>query len=50
MLSGIINLNCVGFIGSGVVLHIPSFFAELDALQAKGMFAWLFFAFTILPE
>ena len=36
-LPGIINPGCVGFIGSGVVLHIPSFFAELDALQSKGV-------------
>jgi len=35
--SGIVNPNCIGFIGSGVVLHIPSFFAELDALQSKGL-------------
>ena len=33
---GIINPKCVGLIGSGVVVHIPSFFAELDALQAQG--------------
>lgn len=35
--SGIINPKCVGLIGSGVVVHIPSFFAELDALQAQGL-------------
>ena len=27
----------MGFLGSGVVLHIPSFFTELDALQSKGV-------------
>ena len=33
---GLVNPKCVGLIGSGVVVHIPSFFAELDALQAQG--------------
>ncbi|KIO29182.1 hypothetical protein M407DRAFT_173033 [Tulasnella calospora MUT 4182] len=35
--SGLINPNCVGIIGSGVVIHVPSFFAELDKLQEKGL-------------
>jgi adenylosuccinate synthase len=35
--SGLVNPKCVGLIGSGVVVHIPSFFAELDALQAQGL-------------
>ncbi|KAF8889942.1 Adenylosuccinate synthetase [Infundibulicybe gibba] len=35
--SGLVNPNCVGMIGSGVVVHIPSFFEELDALQAQGL-------------
>ncbi|KAI0076427.1 Adenylosuccinate synthetase [Panus rudis PR-1116 ss-1] len=35
--SGLINPNCVGVIGNGVVIHVPSFFAELDALQAQGL-------------
>jgi adenylosuccinate synthase len=34
---GLINPTCTGIIGSGVVIHIPSFFAELDALQSQGM-------------
>ncbi|KZS99086.1 Adenylosuccinate synthetase [Sistotremastrum niveocremeum HHB9708] len=34
---GLINPECVGLIGSGVVVHVPSFFEELDALQAKGL-------------
>jgi adenylosuccinate synthase len=34
--TGLVNPKCVGLIGSGVVVHIPSFFAELDALQAQG--------------
>ena len=35
---GLINPNCVGIIGSGVVVHIPSFFSELEKLEAKGVF------------
>jgi hypothetical protein len=32
-----VNPNCVGLIGNGVVVHLPSFFEELDALQSKGL-------------
>ncbi|PCH37653.1 Adenylosuccinate synthetase [Wolfiporia cocos MD-104 SS10] len=35
--SGLVNPKCTGLIGSGVVVHVPSFFAELDALQAQGL-------------
>ncbi|KAF9267266.1 Adenylosuccinate synthetase [Marasmius fiardii PR-910] len=35
--SGLINPNCTGLIGSGCVVHVPSFFAELDALQTQGL-------------
>jgi len=35
--SGIVNPNCVGLIGNGVVIHVPSFFAELDALEKQGL-------------
>ncbi|PFH46069.1 hypothetical protein AMATHDRAFT_70660 [Amanita thiersii Skay4041] len=35
--SGLINPQCTGLIGSGVVIHLPSFFAELDALKAQGL-------------
>ncbi|KZT02392.1 Adenylosuccinate synthetase [Laetiporus sulphureus 93-53] len=35
--SGLVNPKCTGLIGTGVVVHVPSFFAELDALQAKGL-------------
>ncbi|KZV97659.1 Adenylosuccinate synthetase [Exidia glandulosa HHB12029] len=35
--SGLVNPNCTGLIGSGVVVHVPSFFAELDALVAQGL-------------
>ena len=36
MSGGLINPNCTGIIGSGVVVHIPSFFTELETLQEKG--------------
>jgi len=35
--SGLANPKCIGLIGSGVVVHVPSFFAELDALQSQGL-------------
>ncbi|KAG9016237.1 hypothetical protein FRB93_011711 [Tulasnella sp. JGI-2019a] len=35
--SGLINPKCVAVIGNGVVVHIPSFFAEIDKLQEKGL-------------
>ncbi|KAI5122198.1 hypothetical protein M0805_002687 [Coniferiporia weirii] len=35
--SGLVNPSCTGLIGSGVVVHIPSFFEELDALQTQGL-------------
>jgi len=35
--SGLVNPKCIALIGSGVVLHVPSFFAELEALKAKGL-------------
>ena len=36
--SGLINPDCkVNLIGSGCVVNIPSFFKELDALEAKGL-------------
>jgi len=31
-----VNSRCVGLIGSGVVVHVPSFFDELDALERQG--------------
>ena len=30
------------FIGNGVVIHIPQFFEELEALEAKGNMTFLF--------
>ncbi len=33
--SGLVNPRCAGFIGSGVVVHVPSFFAELDTIEKK---------------
>ncbi|KAL1744967.1 Adenylosuccinate synthetase [Schizophyllum fasciatum] len=35
--SGLVNPGCTGLIGNGVVVHLPSFFSELDALQAQGL-------------
>ncbi|KAF8329047.1 AMPSase 1 [Amanita rubescens] len=35
--SGIINQHCTGIIGNGVVIHLPSFFQELEALEAQGL-------------
>ncbi|OLL26890.1 Adenylosuccinate synthetase [Neolecta irregularis DAH-3] len=35
--SGLVNPNCVNLIGSGVVVHIPSLFSELEAIQKKGL-------------
>lgn len=34
--SGLVNPKCIGLIGNGVVVHVPSFFDELDALQEQG--------------
>lgn len=36
IISGLVNPGCVGLIGSGLVVHLPSFFSELDKLEAKG--------------
>lgn len=35
--AGLINPKVEAFIGSGVVVHIPSFFNELDTLERKGL-------------
>lgn len=35
--AGLINPHCTGIIGNGVVIHLPSFFDELEALEAKGL-------------
>lgn len=35
--SGLINSNCANLVGSGVVVHVPSFFRELEDLEAKGL-------------
>lgn len=34
---GLVNSDCVGVIGNGCVVHVPSFFEELDALEKKGL-------------
>jgi hypothetical protein len=38
---GLIQPTCTGLIGPGVVVHVPSFFAELEQLEAKGEFSFL---------
>ncbi|KAI8634006.1 Adenylosuccinate synthetase [Xylariaceae sp. FL1651] len=35
--SGLINPSCINLIGSSVVFHVPSFWKELNALEAKGL-------------
>jgi adenylosuccinate synthase len=35
--SGLINPECMNLIGSGVVVHVPAFFKELNDLEAKGL-------------
>lgn len=38
--SGLIQPKAVSVIGNGVVIHIPQFFDELQALEAKGVKDW----------
>ncbi|KAF1920410.1 Adenylosuccinate synthetase [Ampelomyces quisqualis] len=35
--SGLVNPNCINVIGSGCVVHVPSFFQELEALEKHGL-------------
>ncbi len=35
--SGLVNPKCLNLIGSGVVVHVPSFFEELEDLKRKGL-------------
>jgi adenylosuccinate synthase len=35
--SGLVNPNCTGILGNGVVVHVPSFFDELDQLEKQGL-------------
>lgn len=35
--SGLINPKCINLVGSGVVIHVPSFFKELDDIVKKGL-------------
>ncbi|CAL8582439.1 Adenylosuccinate synthase [Xanthoria parietina] len=35
--SGLVNPKCLNLIGTGCVVHIPSFFKELEDLQKKGL-------------
>lgn len=34
---GLVNPECFNLIGSGVVVHVPAFFKELNDLEAKGL-------------
>lgn len=35
--SGVVTPGCDNLIGSGVVIHLPSFFSEIDALETRGI-------------
>lgn len=35
--SGLVNPTCMNLIGSGCVVHVPSFFEELEALEKQGL-------------
>lgn len=35
--SGLVNPSCLNLIGTGCVVHIPSFFKELEDLHKKGL-------------
>lgn len=35
--SGLVNPKCQNLVGSGVVVHVPSFFEELEKLELKGL-------------
>lgn len=35
--SGLVNPRCLNLVGSGCVVHIPSFFKELEDMQQKGL-------------
>ena len=35
--SGLVNPRCINLIGSGCVVHIPSFFKEIQDLERKGL-------------
>ncbi|GMF02744.1 unnamed protein product [Ambrosiozyma monospora] len=35
--SGLVNPKCKNLVGSGVVVHLPSFFEELQKIEAQGL-------------
>ncbi|OZJ04104.1 Adenylosuccinate synthetase 1 [Bifiguratus adelaidae] len=35
--SGLVNPKCIAIVGTGVVVHLPSLFQELENLEAKGL-------------
>lgn len=36
-IAGLVNPKCLNLVGSGVVVHVPSFFQELENLKKKGL-------------
>jgi len=38
--SGIINEQCLSVIGSGVVVHLPGLFSEIEYNEGKGLKDW----------
>lgn len=34
--SGLVQPKCISVVGNGVVTHLPSFFAEMEATEKKG--------------
>lgn len=35
--SGLVNPGCLNIVGSGTIVHVPTFFKELDTLVEKGL-------------
>ena len=35
--SGIVNSSCINLVGSGCVVHVPSFFKELEVIERHGI-------------
>lgn len=35
--SGLVNPNCINLIGTGTIVHVPTFFEELQKLVEKGL-------------
>jgi adenylosuccinate synthase len=48
VVTGLVNPAVTGIVGSGVVVHVPSFFDEFDTLHEKGNSRLFFFSHTRL--